>query len=360
MLRTKLVGCSLAVALLLTGACGDGDDGEQTAGTTPVRMTLSTGTPAVGQATYTSLPQELGYWADEGVKVTINEMNGSSAALQSVHSGQGDVTVAGTSTLMVAGAKQAALKAYYTVITRSFQMPAVPPESKIRRFRDLVGKKVGVQSLESGTVPIIKGVVDAEGGDPSKVRFVTVGLGAEALSALRTKRIDALGLWDDRYAEIENLGQKLRVLTSTHADDLGFQVALSATPDWIKEHSEAAAGFARGIAKASVFAQANPEAAVRLHWRAYPSTKPIGVDEKIALRQGVRALQARLANSGPVKGKWGLATPDQVAGFRDLLVRTGSVEKSVDTAALWTDKFINTINGFDAEKVKAQAREWKP
>lgn len=360
-MRTTLFVCAPVIALAaMAVACGPAPTAPGSGGGTSVRLTLSTGTPGVGQATYTSLPAQLGYWSDDGIDVTINQLAGSSAALQSVSSGQGDVTVAGTSTLMLADAKGADLRAYYTAITHSFQSPAVPEDSDIQSFRQLSGKTVGVQSLETGTIPIIKGLVQADGGDPGQVKFLPVGLGAEALAALEADRIDALGLWDDRYAEIENLGQPLRVLRDDTSDKLGFQVAVSANTTWLTEHREDAVAFARGVAKATVFAQENPEAAVRLHWQAYPDTKPVGVDERLALEQGVRALTARLENSGPVQDRWGLSTPEQVRAFRDLLVESGTVDESVDAATLWTDELIVDINDFDADAVREQAREWKP
>jgi NitT/TauT family transport system substrate-binding protein len=342
------------MATTLASACGAGDD-DADSGATKVRLALSTGEPAVGQAAYTSLPAQLGYWEDEGLDVTINGLDGSSAALQAVDSGQSDIAVAGTSALMLAEAADTDLEAYFTLITRSFQNPAVPEDSDIDSFAELPGKVIGVQSLESGTIPIIRGLVESEGGDPADLDFVAIGLGAEALSALRADRVDVLGLWDDRYAEIENLGEPLRVLNNDFAEALGFQVALTAKPEWLDENPEVAIGFARAIARASTFANENPEEAVRLHWEAYPASKPIGVDEDVALEQGVRALTARMENSQPVDGLWGMATDEQVQTFLELLVDSGTVPDSVQAEDLWTDEYIEKINDFDVAAVEEEA-----
>ena len=52
------------------------------------------------------------------------------------------------------------------------------------------------------------------------------------------------------------------------------------------------AGVARGIAKATVFGLANPEAAVRIHWKLYPASKPqSGDDANMGARPLRRAIQ---------------------------------------------------------------------
>jgi NitT/TauT family transport system substrate-binding protein len=349
----------VSALILIVSIAGCSTGNEETASSdSQVRLILATGVPSVGGAMYTSLPQELGYWRDAGLDVSINMLSGSSEALQIIESGQGDVTVSGTSSLMLAAAAGSDLSSFYTVVTRSFQNPATKPDSGIERFRDLAGRQVGVQSLGSSTVQIIKGHVEADGGNPDDVQFITVGVGAEALAALDSGDVDALGLWDDRYAEIESLGQPLNVLTSPAADSVGWQVALAAKPKWVESNRNAAIQLARGIAMATVFATENPEAAVRLHWKAYPLTRPAGVDEATALAQGVRALQARLANSTPVDGQWGNATTEQVTAFQDLLVSTGVVNGSIEGSGLWSADLINEINNFDHEAVREQARNW--
>lgn len=373
----RYVGALLTLLLVLA-ACGGGGggttaetpQGETEGGATEpdegtgeaqepasVNLALATSSPAVGQATYTSLPEALGFWEDEAIDVEINGLAGSSAALQSVDGGQSDVAVSGTSAQMLAVAQGSDLVSYYTLITRSFQTPAVPEDSDIQSIAELEGKTIGVQSLESGTIPIIKALVESEGVDPESIQFVAVGLGAEALSALQNDRVDALGLWDDRYADIENLGQPLRILTNDLAEKLGFQVALVTTPGWL-EDGDVAVRFARAMAKGSVFADENPEAAVRLHWELYPDTKPVGVEEETALEQGVRSLTARMDNSGPVDGQWGLSTMEQVKTFRDLLVDTGTVDSSVTAEQLWNGDFIDEINDFDEEAIREMARNW--
>jgi len=323
-----------------------------------VTLIVSTsGAPDVGSSTYSSLPQALGYWKAEGLNVVIESIAGSSAAMQLLNSGKGDATPSGASALMLANGAGMDLVSYYTNITRSFQNPAVPAGSNIKTITDLKGKTIGTANRESGNIPFVKGLLGRAGVELSTVTFVAVGTGAEAIAAVKAGRVDALALYDNIYANIENLGFPLRILTSDYSESLGFQVGLVAKRDWVKQNPAIAIGLARGIAKASLFAVTNPEAAVRLHWGIYPSTKPIGVDDKIALEQGIRTLKARMVNSGPVEGKWGYATPGQIAGYRDLLVSAGVVPEKVTAASLWTGDYIDEINKFSTANIIEEARK---
>src|SRR6202453_4363663 len=135
-----------------------------------VTLIVSTsGAPDVGSSTYSSLPQALGYWKEEGLDVVIESVAGSSAAMQLLNSGQADATPSGTSALMLANAAGVDLVAYYTNITRAFQNPAVPVDSEINTITELKGKIIGAANLESGTVPYVKGILRKAGVDLSSV-----------------------------------------------------------------------------------------------------------------------------------------------------------------------------------------------
>lgn len=47
------------------------------------------------------------------------------------------------------------------------------------------------------------------------------------------------------------------------------------------------------ITKATVFGLANPEAAIRNHWKMYPATKPQGTDEKKVMQDSLRIFTSR-------------------------------------------------------------------
>ena len=86
-----------------------------------------------------------------------------------------------------------------------------------------------------------------------------------------------------------NAGAKLRLLDNAEIKKFpsnGF-VALE---DFLANNRQQAVALARGYAKGTVFAIANPEAAIRILWEVYPQTKATGKDEATALRDDLLTL----------------------------------------------------------------------
>src|SRR5206468_3887253 len=109
----------------------------------------------------------------------------------------GALAVAGLVTSSLGQAKPRQ-KAIYTVTTKN---------SPIQTAADLRGKTIGVSALSSGAVPVARAIVSSGGLNPdADVKWLAVGIGGPAALALRQKNIDAMALWGDFQAGLENLG----------------------------------------------------------------------------------------------------------------------------------------------------------
>lgn len=333
-------------------------------------MVISSATFEPGTCTLNSIPMEMGYWAQEGLEVDIKSARGSALGAQMVMTGQADLVHTGTSVgLMVPISKGAPLVAVYNMITQNFQMPAVPADGPIRTLADLKGRKLGVIGQGTATIPIVKAVLEDAGLDPNKdVTFVDVGYGAQAAAALwLTKQVDGLAMYDSVYAAIENVNPdryKLRILKSPLSDRISFQTALVCTRPTLKAKREILVKLIRGMAKASVFALENPEAAARIHFKRYPEQRPTGVNEATALAQGRRAVVARLTNMridnmAVPRDKWGTTTKVDADTYVNILKKIGEVDKALDPASLYTNELVDDINRFDVAAVRKAAREYK-
>jgi NitT/TauT family transport system substrate-binding protein len=319
-------------------------------------------------ANYTSLPNVLGFWNDDGLDVTPVGVSGSATNAQLIVSGQHDAGVPGTSDgVYVTRSKGLRITAFYNLVNHSFQDPAVPEASPIQTVADFKGKTIGVQSLSSGTVPVVRAYLSDAGLDPDKdVTFVAVGLGGQAAAALfESHQIDILSLWDGQYASIENTTPryKLRVIRPALGERLGFQVALAATDDKLASDRAVMVGLGRGVAKATVFALANPEAAVRLHWKAFPDARPHNVSDADAVERGVRTMLARLNNeridtAQPPRTRWGFADPQEVQTFYDVLRRSNSITGELNLNQLYTNDLIEEINRFDVAAIQSMAKTY--
>lgn len=353
---TALVAVSTAAALALAG-CASGDTDGPSGDGEAIQVTLTLPAPAsLESVVYDCVPSMRGFFEEEGLDVTVEVADGSILALQSLETGHSDVVVVGTAPLMSGISNGQQVKAFANVVTGSYAYPAVLPDSDIETFLDLQGTTVGVPSLQSGSIPFTKGLVALAGGDPETIEFLPTGFGAEALAALQSGQIDALGLWDTAYEVIKSLGQDLRYIETDESKNLGFQVVYVAKTEWLEENPEIAEGMTRAMNKAYVYSITNPEDALDACWEEYPNLIPTGVDEAEAREAGLAAINSRLAASGPVDGLYGYATDEQVQTFYSLQVAAGTVKPGITVEQLWTDEFIEAGNDFDPAEVEELAK----
>jgi len=335
-----------------------------------ISVVVSSASWGQGTSTLTSLPQQLGFWEEEGLDVEVMKAKGSALGTQLVLGKSADVVHAGTSVGVIGTVpKGLDMVAFYNMIIHNFQMPAVPADSPIQTLADLKGKKIGVIGLGTATIPIVKSVLADEGLDPERdVTFVEVGYGAQAAAALWvTKQVDALAMYDSVYAAIENVDPetyKLRILNSPIAAKVSFQTALITRSDVLRDKREELIKLARGNAKATIFALTNPEAAVRLHWKEHPEMKPTGVDEAEALQKEVNALMARLTNMridtmAVPRDKWGYIGEVDVESYLAMLRKIGQAPEDLQASVLYTNELIDEINDFDAEAIRQFALNYK-
>jgi len=101
----------------------------------------------------------------------------------------------------------------------------------------------------------------------------------------------------------------------------------------------------------------NPEAAVRIHWKIFPESKPTGVSEREALLDNLAQLEARI----PKFLKAGYTQP--LWGYFDLRVAQAYIDfygyKGVDASLFYDPSLLKEINAFDDNTIIKQARQFK-
>ena len=352
--HVKLAALASAIALSMSlSACGSGDEGsddlqELTLGNATTRVT-----PAQGP--YASLPVGLGYWEDEGLDVEVLGLSGSATVVQAVDSGKIDVGTSGAGPIIVAATKGSNIKGYFDNVTSNFAVPSVPVDSAIQTVADFEGKTVGVQSLDSSVVDLVKGMAETEGVDADSLKFVKIGDGAAAAQFIKDGKVDIVGLSDSARSQVINVGIDLRVVASEEFVQMGFNYPLIAKASYIDENQDLLIKLARGIAKSQVFMDENPEAAVRINWEVYPESKPTGVSDEQAMKQALTILNTRLEYTQPIDGQYGLATEESVEAQINLM----SLEGEVNVSDVWTADLLDEINDFDEEEIRRQAREYE-
>jgi NitT/TauT family transport system substrate-binding protein len=122
-------------------------------------------------------------------------------------------------------------------------------------------------------------------------------------------------------------------------------------------------GFARGVAKATLFGLTNPEAAVRIHWKLFPASKPQGGDEAKLLKDARHVFDARFALQrvdNREDTRYGAATTAQWQRLQNIFKEQKLLQGTVPASDVYTASLIDKINAFDRAAVVRQAKEYKP
>jgi len=330
---------------------------------TNVRVAWCAKTVSSAAAPY-AIATKLGWFAKDGIKVELIPMPGSTDCVKAVATKDVNYGVPSIEPVAIIRQQGVKIKNFYTAYQANIYGIAVPDDSPIKTFADLKGKKIGVTSMASAGVIVARALASNNGFNPDKdISIVVAGEAAQTAALLRGKQVDALSQFDTQYALTANAGAKLRPLEQAnaaikHFPSNGF-VALEET---LKTKREQSVALARGYAMGTVFALANPEAAIRILWEVYPQTKATGKDEATALRDDLATLNARAANWPPAAGgvkKWGENSIENYNKYVDFLVANGVLKEKIDAKELVTNELIDDINKFDAAEVTKMAKDYK-
>ena len=324
--------------------------------------TITTKDISVGLSANSSIPETLGYWKAEGLDLEITTLEGSTAGIQQLAAGNIQFATVGPETALISREKGVKIKSFYVISRVTIFRVVVAQGSPIQSVADLRGKTIGISALTSGAVPVARALVASGGMDPDKdVKWLAVGVGAPAAVAITQKSVDAMALWGDFQAGLENRGLKFREITAPFMKDLLGQVVV-ARDDFLAEHPDVAVAFARGLAKATLFGLTNPEAAVRIHWKVYPQTRLQAADDAQALQASLHVFNQRFETQridNREDKRWGASSPAQWARLKTLYREQNLIQGTGDVNEVFTNQLIDEINRFDQQAVIRQAKEYR-
>lgn len=311
-----------------------------------------------------AIAKYLGYFKEEGLDVDILPVRGSNEVAIQVSAGNADVGLASPADAIIGmqEGKDLDVQYFHNLYYQNIWPISVPEGSPIKSVAELKGKKIGVLSMGSTGISFGRAYARDAGLDPAKdVTFIPIGVGAQALTAVRQQVVDGLVFNDAALAKFGVLGLKTRLLpVSDKLRDLP-DTSILAKRDTIKNRSKEMTGFARAIAKGHLFAIQNPTAAVKITWHLYPAAEPKNMPADEALKQGIAVGNARLAiwSSPKTKGVAGAFIEQDWKNLVGFLQEQGLLKETIPTSRIYTSALLPEINKFDREKVKKQAAEFK-
>ncbi|WP_129782454.1 ABC transporter substrate-binding protein [Peristeroidobacter soli] len=306
---------------------------------------------------------ELGYFEKEGIKVKIQEFQGSAIVMSQVAVKSILIGGGGGEPLIVAnqpGKSPLPLKFFYNSLRDNIWQFVVPASSKVNTIADLKGKKIGVSSLANAHVPISRLILKQNGIGPNDAQLIAIGAGGAAFQALIDGRVDAYNTYNGNIALYEANGTTpLKRLALPPQLAALFSLGYFAHEDTLKKQPQVLAGFGRGAAKGTLVCKHAAEWCVKTFWKYYPNLKPRDDSAKELARQ-VHVLEANmksyLAFPPGQPQRLGEFPPDAWKSLVNILYAGGVLkDASVDPRTFFTNDLVGQINNFDAAAIESMA-----
>jgi ABC-type nitrate/sulfonate/bicarbonate transport system substrate-binding protein len=190
MVRRPLTALLLALLVALAAGCGTSSSGSDSRPEQDARLLLDFAPNAIHAGIYLALQR--GYDEAEGVRLDVEPPGQSTDGIKAVLSGQQDMAIVDIHDLAIARAKGKDVVGVMALVQTP--LAALLTQPAITRPRELEGRKAGVTGLPSDDA-VLDSIVAGDGGDPAKVRKITVGF--NAVSALLTGKVSgATAFWN--------------------------------------------------------------------------------------------------------------------------------------------------------------------
>jgi len=163
-----------------------------------------------------TVAEQLGYFADEGLDVRIEDFKGGSAALKALLGGSADVVVGYFDHIVRLQAQGrdlvgVALMGKYPGLVLGVRTELA---DKVKTPADLKGLKVGVTKPGSSTNYFVFYLLAKEGLKPTDVAIIGVGGGSSAVAAVERGQVDAISHVEPVITTLERRGE-IKVLVDT-------------------------------------------------------------------------------------------------------------------------------------------------
>jgi putative hydroxymethylpyrimidine transport system substrate-binding protein len=253
MARRLALILALAAALAV-GGCSRGSEDRPNR---QASLVLDFQPNAVHAGIYLALQRD--YDDAEGVTLRVQAPSSSTDSVKLLLAGRAQFAILDIHDLALAREKGRDVVGVMAVVQRP--LAALVAQPRIRRPRDLEGRKAGVTGLPSDDA-VLSSIVRGDGGDPSKVRKVTIGF--QAVAALLARRVDAAtAFWN---AEGVALSAQRPGIRQFKVDDYGAppypELVLCVSRETLQDDRSTVAATVRALRRGYGEAIADPESAV--------------------------------------------------------------------------------------------------
>ena len=285
-----------------------------------------------------------GYFAEEGLVLQVEAVDGSSQVLQAMSAGQADIGAPGPGPVLGARTRGLDVVFLYNLYPKSVFGLLVKEESAFNEPDDLRGSVIGVGTADGAEVSFARAILtDAGMAEGADYTFLPVGDGGTAAVAFLRDDVDAYAGAVSDAAILANRGLNLREITPEPYLAF-FGNGYAALQSYIDANPEVIEGFGRALVRGTRFMSdpANQDAALA-HMAA---GNPQEGEDKAFAASLLAAVIERMTPTDTYMGKgFGYQPPEHWATWQDSLLAAGDLtEPFADLSAGYSNAYIEGWN----------------
>lgn len=285
-----------------------------------------------------------GYFAEEGIDVTVESVDGSPASMQAVASGQADVGIPGPGVFLNAAARGADSVFIYNLFPKSLFGLLVEAEDGVADVSGLQGKVIGVATSDGAEVAFARSIMsDAGMTEGEDYEFLSVGDGGPAAVAFMRGDIDAYAGPLADAAILSSRGIELVEVTPEEYVSY-FGNGMVVMRPYLEENPDVLEGFGRAVVKGAKFMSdpANQDTALA-HMAVGNPAEAEDPDYAAALLG--RVVERMQPLGATAEMGLGYQPPEAWAAWHDSMVSSGELQGQIESLeALYTNQFVETWN----------------
>lgn len=254
-----LVGC--------TSTARDAPAGDTDTELTPISVAVASTSCVNSYPAYTAL--EEGFFAANGLDVTIQPLDGSSAVLQALSAGQVQIANPSPSAALSANAEGNEVVLFFNGRSSSVFTLIATSDSGLTGPADMRGKTIGVATADGGEVAFVKSLLQREGLSEGDYTLLTVGEGGQAVAGFSRGDIDAYAANPANFVAISSAGLDVVDITGESTEYL-FGNGFATTRDYLDENADILGAWGNAAEQGIVYGAENPERVVELCGKYQP------------------------------------------------------------------------------------------
>jgi NitT/TauT family transport system substrate-binding protein len=291
-----------------------------------------------------TIAEQLGYFKDEGLDVTINDFGGGAKSLQALVGGSVDAVTGAYEHTIDMQSKGQDVRA----LIELGRFPAIvllmkaDKAAALKSAADLKGLKIGVTAPGSSTQFFVSYLIAKAGGKPADTSFIGVGAGPTAVAAMQKGEIDGLSHLDPVISKLEADGG-VTIFADTRSEKGTTAIfggplpaaVLYAKKDFIHANPETTQRLVNAFVKAlSWLAKASPEDVAKTVPEAY------WLGDKSLYLRAVKANLEAYSRTGIIPQAGMETSLGMLKAFNTELSGT-----SIDLSKTFDDRFVRKATG---------------